>query len=44
MVEDLRGHGIDITIDEVMREARGGVTGKPHGIRSRLQRCLYPLS
>jgi predicted metal-dependent phosphoesterase TrpH len=33
MVEDLRGHGIDITIDEVMREARGGVTGKPHVAR-----------
>ncbi len=30
MVEDLARHGLDITAEEVIAEAAGGVTGKPH--------------
>ncbi len=33
MVEDLRRHGYDITLEEVAAEAAGGVTGKPHAAR-----------
>ena len=33
IIDDLKKHGIDIPIDEVIREAGGGSTGRPHVAR-----------
>lgn len=42
MVEDLQKHGIDIPLEEVIAEAKGGVLGKPHVARVLVHRGYSP--